>query len=50
MKKVNSWEHFNDCVESNLGAWEYYREIGSATYQLQYFKPDDDRPSVILNL
>lgn len=46
----NSWEHFNDCVESNLGTWQYYREIGSDIYQLQYFKPDDDVPSITLNL
>lgn len=46
----NNWEHFNDCVESNLGTWQYYREIGSTIYQLQYFKPDDDRPSITLNL
>ena len=46
----NSWEHFNDCVESDLGAWEYYRENGSTIYQLQYFKPDDDTPSITLNL
>lgn len=41
---------FNECVESDDGTWEFFRESNSDIFQLQYWLPDGDHPLVTLKL
>lgn len=41
---------FNDCIESDDGTWEYFREVNSPIYELHYYKLDQTYPIIKIQL